>query len=338
MYGRVILNIWLFIVAFTLAFLASVTKIGQDRNDLESYSNHYVCLGDSFSSIGNCDLLLGQPYDFLYQLIAFLLKNIILLDFSMFIFVVSFFIFYTVVIVVTSRSKGALLTVLFLLVDFRFWEYGFNTLRYGLALSFLLIAYHNKLCANSFSTRLTILTAGISSVFHASGLISFALFVRWRAWFIVSTLFISILVVYFFDAIFAMSIHIIPIELSQKLNFYLGRQESGYAAPIHYTVILLYATYLRIFRRIVDSSFTLSFSILLALVVFSIALIPLGLSYRAFSFMTPFIAIIFGWQVFYISRLFGDIPSRLLVYLIASFFLLILALKNYSFILRSIDV
>lgn len=327
------------LLGFVLALMVATTEIGLERNDLDGYFNYYNCLGAEYESIESCNQLIGNPYDVIYQYLAFIFKFISSLDFSYFIFFVSFSIFYTVARVVYCSSKASLFSLLFVLVDFRFWEYGFNTIRYGISLSFLLLAFEYRLKSGAASV-LSSVVFGLLSIFsHVSGVIAVSLFFRFR----LRNFLILILLCFFYYSFFSLFysnvlLSVLPIELKNKLSFYINLDRAVYSIPLHYLAVMIYAVYLYFGRKIVSPAFAVSFNIVQALFVFSVLLYPLGMAYRAFSFMTPFIAIIFGYQVSYIAHLFQVGAGRIIVYSTFIIFLLALVFKNYEFILRGFHV
>jgi hypothetical protein len=331
-------DVLILLIAIFLALLVANSTNSGDRNDLISYANHYNCLSDAYLSVSNCSGMIGNPFDFIYQGLAFIFKYLGGEgSFKYFIFFISFFIFYSISVVVDRYSKVYFLPVMFLLVDFRFWEYGFNTIRHGLSLAIFMHVFNYQLKREEFKVlsvvRAIPLFAHVSSFFYSFTSVKkfsvFFIFLSFSSCFLISF--------YFYESFLNLLSGYMPLRIIDKLNFYLNlNSESGYAIPLHYGVILLFSAVSIVFGPEVDRVYVYSFNISWFIFLASILIYPLGVSYRVLSYMLPFIAILFGYQVNYFIHFFKQREIKLIFLLLFFIILGVILFKNFEFILRGV--
>lgn len=125
-------------------FIANSVNNFKERNDLPMYSNYYQCINDDISSLFECNKVIGNPTSIIYQSSAFFFKIYLGVDkFYWYLFFLAFFLYFSILYTTHKISPIPIVSALFLLTDFRFWEYGSNILRAGLAISiFMWIFYY----------------------------------------------------------------------------------------------------------------------------------------------------------------------------------------------------
>lgn len=275
-------------VAFTAAGRGDA-EFGDGRNDTFGYQEHFECLAKG-GSLGECDPLIStNATEYLYPgAVAAIAKVAGPQNFYAFKFVFALSVSFMIFLSCALLSKVPSLTLLLLVLDFRFWEYVANSLRNGLAIAlFVSIFAYYKLRARPIPL-LAKLAAGAAH----SGALILALAPRRKLGGGTLVLLFAVC-----GVILAGSSLLVPLLsgvawLGDKFAFYLmlvKDNSAGFALPLHYVAIFIVMA--RFYMKSDDQAFIEMFNVLLVLLVFSVALNLLNLSYRSISLMLPFLAI-----------------------------------------------
>ena len=319
----------LFISIFLAGFVVNALPEEKERNDIVAYASHYDCLLQvgSGDSIYVCGDRIGNPPDFLYEnFVAFFSGFLSVENFSIPLFFISFFIYFSVIYVSVSVSKLWFYSLVFLLVDFRFYELGNNILRNGISLSFLMwFVYFNY---KGF-WRLALSNAFLSVASHIT--VSPAYLVAGKFlgfWFVIISMLIIYLILYFLPflltyapEVFQSKYHAYDVEFSHvDLSF----------LPLHYILILIVSVFLVGLKGF----YGFIFGLFLMFSYLSFLMSGSGIGYRFVNFAMPFASILASYIFYYIHRRLGRVALYFfsMVYLLFAFALFC---KNYEFIVRA---
>lgn len=329
---------WFVFIAIYLFFFSALTAYNalevKENNDLLAYSLYYNCLLNS--GYPSCLSEVGSSSEYVFYVITRFLSFYIL-DYNIFIFFYSFFIYFSVFYLVVSFTKNksklaVFVSISFLLTDFRFYDLGNNVLRHGLAVVLMLLfvsLFMSKIRWGRYFYLFFPMLSHVSSIGHLVILIKSRLLDGVLFW-------LSIMLAgYFF------SISIIELALEYFLNFdfvfdklLYYKQNSSYGndwLPFHYIVIVLFSLYFTLKNDI----YMAVRRILLAYVFLSIVFIPLDMSYRFVSFITPLVAILIAFQVdLVVSKFKNALEVKSLVFVFFMFYLFFIVFKNYTFIVK----
>lgn len=333
----------LLIVTLSSFFVSNAADTYKERNDLPMYKNNYSCLTCDINSISECNKLMGNPQGVVYQYSAYFAKIFFNMNFNWYLFFFSFFVYFTILYIISKISPLHYVSIFFLLTDFRFWEYGYNILRAGLAETIFLIVFFILYKKKNILKKTKFFITGLPFLAHSSALVFLLIRQKkYNIFFLLFILSISIALYQFFDDIIKNILpQILPIKMNNKINFYYKYQENystnlaSFSIPIHYFMILTFAFFLIYIKKYSYKFFVYSFNIVLILFVFSYIFSLLGIGYRFIGFMPPFIAILFTYEI---QILFKKIKSNILkmIVLILSFsFILVIFFKNYELIIKA---
>lgn len=314
------------LISFYVAvFSANRSDQTKDFNDTSLYAMHYDCLA-SGQGIESCDSIISASKpEFVYQYFAYLCSNFI--DFYFFKIVFAFSVSFGVVWSVLILSPSIILPVIMLLADFRFWEYVANVLRHGLAASVFLVGFtvyirYRKTLA--FYFRYLAMGTHLGSVF-----LFFAPIRRMSRYVLISAIIFAVILV-------NTSQHWLPFIMDtgfsgNKLAYYVFANIAyDFSLPLHYSLIGIIGFFL--YRKIADSGYIASYNILIVLFSGSLLLALIGLSYRAISFMLPFVVICASHQIRYLSLKFKS-NSNCAYFLLSFIYLILFVLafiRNYD--------
>lgn len=272
---------------FAAVLCAERSDYFKERNDTAAYFSHFRCVTTN-DSLSDCNYLLStNGTEFLYQGFVYILRSFFFLDdFYYFKLIFALAIFSTIIYSVTSVSSRKYLSIFILLMDFRFWEYGANSLRNGLAVSlgviFFLFFARSK---TPYWPRLTAILAHSSAT-----LLAIIPRKKMNATLIltISALFITAFFVLKNDPTFLL------LSGSDKLQYYLTQAESSETStrpPLAYALVLTYSllTYSKKTNSIIEISAKNALFIIFG---FSLLFSIIDMAYRVYSFATPFIAIL----------------------------------------------
>lgn len=275
---------------------------GKNRNDTAAYAAHHHCIA-SQKTIDQCRSEIGGlKYEFLYeQTIGFLAQK---LDFNNFYHIkiaTALTIYTTILLAVGLQSRNPTLSILILLLDFRFWEYGTNVLRHGFAAAFIAAS---TLLLNQERPRWSLLSRALATASHLSAAI--ILFIPTKRYKPLTLTLLTALVA----LVVAKSEYWIPLALESdlleyKINHYL-RNTDGYnfSLPFHYALFITIGLYL--YFKTNSKSFIATFNYIVPLFLASIVLGYLDASYRMASFMLPIIAINIPDQISLLTKKFKE--------------------------------
>lgn len=313
---------------FSLLFLAilfSVLIAGRDdsvkeRNDTSVYKEHYECV---VSRNDQCDKII-RGLDLLFYPIAKVISVISFGSFYSYKLIFSVVILFPILIFVAYYSINPFISLLFLFVDYRYYEYSANVLRHGLSLSifcFFAVVHKGSSGKNIWGSALATLT-------HLSGLIFFLLK---RDRFSIKYIFIYIAA--FIFCLFISNVPLVGLSgyLPDKIQFYLlSEKEIHFSFPTHYFVICFLLVIL--YPRINKSQVYIANSIFI-IALGALYLDLIGMGYRYHSYILPFMAIIIPYIIRLLSDFFPDngLILKVSMYFIFYLILVILFFKYVPF-------
>jgi hypothetical protein len=334
-YNDVMRNlIFLFISVFISFFVSINSSNYKERNDLIAYSNYYNCLNCCSNS--NCSSLIGNPVDILFSYTAMFSKYLLSInDFYIFIFLYSFCIIYFILYFVSKISPFYIVSITFLLTDFRFYEYASNILRVGLSIVLLLSVFNYIVKKRNFSFLYKILP----SLAHVTALIPlvtprfkiniYFLFISFIIFFVLS---------FYFDIIYESLRGFLPSMIVDKTYFYYNlakTSELGYSIPLHYLFIIFLSIVMR--NKINTSVYIYSFNIVWVLFLLSLILHSFKMEYRMFAIMPVFLSILLAYQIKYLLEIKKNIFYRVSIVILLFLFFLLLFYKNFNEILGGLS-
>lgn len=327
-----IIVMYLFLNSMLIAYNSMEVK---ESNDLLTYSKYYDCLLDS--GLFSCSFEIGSKIEYFFYFFTKLF-SFILIDYNFFILFYSFFIFLSVFLLVLKISEIKSFTIFFisisfLLTDFRFYDLGNNVLRHGLAvvmmLFFIYLFINKKKIISVYLVSFLPVLSHISSVGH------FVLFINYK--FLDGRLFWIILgfSFYFFSNIFLESL----LNFSKNIDFIFDKlmfysQNSSFSnnwMPLHYLVVVIFTNLF----TIQNPSYMAVRKVFLSYVLLSIMFIPLDMSYRFVSFMTPLVAILIAFQVdFFIKKFMHKCCLKQFILLLSIIYVFFIVNKNFDFLVK----
>lgn len=315
-------------------FVANSNYHNRIGSDLIAYDIFYDCL--SSNEIDACRNIISSNYEFSFYF-CFKLLSLAGFDFSSVLFIVSFFIYSSLSILVVRFSKDEYqlywFALIFLFTDFRYYDYGFNIIRHGVA-SVAMLAVAAFFLVTRKKVKYILLFLPMS--FHITAVAQLSLLAKPRFcysrffWF---SLFFILSILIFSPAFSWIVATVYNINyLGDKLAYYLNSDRNLDWIPLQYFVILCFAFLLNI-----KEYYYLSFrQVFFALMSLSIIFYPFGMSYRFVAFAMPFSAILLTYQFGYIYSSLSN-KSKYLLGAGAVFFMLIFCFLNvfkyYDFIL-----
>jgi len=291
-----------------LAFAAAIVVANRgdhfkERNDTYIYKEHYRCMLSSGKSCN--DIVRGM--DVLFYTIAKVIALLSFNDFFIYKLILALLILFPILLFVVTYSVNPLISILFLLVDYRFYEYSANVLRHGLALAFFClfaVFYKHHMNKIKIASIFAILT-------HISAII-FLFFTSRRIKIKMGTFLSFLFVLWFFLS--KSFINIFSQYLPSKIQFYLlATKIVHFDIPVHYLIVV--ALIILLYKRIEQAQLFIANSILILLLA-SLYLDLIGMGYRYVSFALPFVSVIIPHLIVIISRYFvlDKIVLRLIAY------------------------
>lgn len=327
---------FIFSLSLFFAFLvANSYEQPKINSDLKTYSLHYECLQDDFSSLAKCSEVIGSPIDVLYEYVAFFFKVLFGgSGFVFFILIFSFLVYFLIISITIELSNNYFLIALFfLLSDFRFYELGNNVLRNGLAVVLVLIIFR---LYSYRSLNLGWVYRVIPSFAHITSLpFLFVIKLKLSLYLYAVFLAIAFLVGFKFSELLGFVYPILSVSLQGKISAYQilsqGEFQNWFNFPFHYLLIIILSSLF--VKRVRNEIFLLAFNISYVFFVFSLIFNQFGIGYRFLNFIVPFLAIMLAYIFSYLRHI-----ENSLIYFFAVFFyfvfLMIVFFKNYDFIIR----
>jgi len=305
MLNKITNNLFLLILVLAISSVVSFRSYDgtNERNDTSVYFQAFKCQATTQEYI-SCDKKLGNTGDFIYSVTSYLFAIILNGNFDIFLLIISMFINYYILKFVFVYSPMPLVSLLFLLSHYRFWDFSANALRAGIALTILLYIFSNPKIVDRYLKynilyRLLPIAAHFSLI--PTLLINQSNIKRIYLLLIVATvLFIS---QYFFEimALFE-SFGILP----SKLEYYIHIAKKALVAEkVSYISLLIFIMGIVMKNAIYGKRLLIWNSFILFFIV-SLIMSPLGLGYRYFSFSLPFISILLSIYVTYILGFFHE--------------------------------
>lgn len=319
------------VLAFFTALSADKAKVS---NDILAYSLHYECLDSSLSSIIGCQPVIGSPPDFLYQALAYSSKLVFGENgFEWFILFFSFLVYFIILHISAKYSPYYLITVIFMLTDFRFYELGNNVLRNGLALVVFMLVFYFYM---RFSLKRNFVLNSLPVFAHITAL-AFAPITSQRlflALYLVG-LVVAIFLAFYFPLILNFIYDYFPLAVQHKINAYqMITNEKGnvsFSLPLHYFLVFIAGFYFLLKSR--SHLFFLCFNIIYFLFLWSIVFDQFGVGYRLHNYSVPFIALLVAYYLFEIKKMLGFVFFAVSYFIVMVFFLMQFA-RNFDFIFR----
>ena len=268
----------------------------KDSNDTFAYKEHFDCFSAGHES-NDCNSIISTnsmeiTYHALVQF-ASQLMNFEVYKFS-FAFIVALLIFRSVYLL-TSCS---LLSLLYLMLDFRFWEYATNTLRAGLALSLIMVGFTFYFKVTGRSLRNIIYLGPFS---HLTVTIFLMIPKRKINFLWLFILFLTSVVLFKFESSWTPKL-IEYVSGDSKIYYYALSGKPEYQVPMHYIAITVGS--LLFYKRASSSVFIVTANTLYVLVIASFIFGVIGMSHRIAAFMLPFVVISMVMQVSYLSNIY----------------------------------
>lgn len=299
--GRLTAYFFAISISLLLSFFVSQSNFHhRDDSDLPAYEEFYYCL--AVNSIDVCSAIISSSYEYIFYCF-FYIFSLVGFDFSTFIFFISFVIYSSLLVMVVRMSSGAyglyIVSLLFLLADFRFYDYGFNIIRHGFASVLMVFA---TMIFLSYSTKIKYVFLSIPIFAHLSAVAQLSLAIQSK--FLHSrALWLLFFLVLFVLAQFLVSIisFIFNIDyIGDKISYYVSGERDQAWLPFQYLAVLL----LSLLLDIDDSTYLVVRKVFFALIAMSIFFITTGMSYRFVAFSMPFAAVLLTYHFSYIIGLF----------------------------------
>ena len=327
-----LLNLLIIIISIWLAFMISVhSDKKRDRNDLYMYQKYYECINHS----SDCKDIIGNPSDVLFSWIVSISK-IFIEKYYIFLFLYAFFINYLILWNIYKLSPFPLISVLFLLTDFRFYEYSSNILRVGLAELLLLIIFKWQII--HFNNNKYLVYKIIPLLAHISTFPALmAPMKRIKISFMLSSLIIIFILIFYFSHIFSFIKFFLPESILGKYFYYYNLtliHSSSYSLPLHYISIIFLSIFL--LNKIKSTIYIYAFNIVWFLFIFSFILHLLNLEYRMFDLMPPFLSILLAYHIKYFFTKIKSFYLKVDIIIIIVLLFVLIGFKNIAQILNGI--
>jgi hypothetical protein len=324
-------------------FIANAAEDYKPRNDLPMYSDFYSCIRPNFTSIVDCNSVIGNPFSIVFQSSSFFFKFFLGIDeFYWYLFFLSFFVYFSVLYTTSRVSPLAVISLLFLLTDFRFWEYGYNVLRAGLAIAIFMWVFYYISRKKYSRIRMKIITI-LPATAHTSAIIFLLPKIKkYGILFIFMSFLFAVFFYYNFDYFFKnIAPNVLPEKVFNKINFYYRYKQMNVIndkveLPVHYFIIILFGFVLYLRNSIQSKVYIYSFNIVWLLFIFSIILSFLGMGYRLIGFMPPFISIIFSFEIkLFMIKMKKYKAIQGIVFVSIIFLFSLILYKNYNLIIKA---
>jgi len=328
-YARIEMNLLLLIVSIFFAFLISNNSTeNKERNDLLAYQAYYKCVQKNLVS---CDYLIGNPSDLAFQ--STVKFSVSILNIStpyIFIFIYAFIIIFMILYSLKSISPLPIVSILFVLTDFRFYEYSSNVLRVGIAVVLMLIAFKPALSKNRYFSLIPSLghITTVPMFFTPKQKLSYL--------FLLSSLILILVLNTYFIEIYDFIRTFIHSKIVDKLVYYkeLGsRNDDIYTMPLHYFIIYIFGFILK--NKINNVTYIYAFNISWIFFLASLLAYNIHMQYRFFFLILPFISIVFAFQVEYMLKRIETIELKLIFILLLISFYSIVFFKNMLLIMHA---
>lgn len=274
-------------------------------NDTIVYKEHFDCLSSGRES-NECNIILStNQLEVTYHALVQFASQI--MNFEIYKFLFAFTVAFLICHSVCSLTSGSFFGLLYLILDFRFWEYTTNTLRVGMALALVMMAF---LLYFKPGKRYVSNVIYLGPLSHLTTVIFLAIPKKKINFLYLMMLFLISIVTFKFESLWVSTL-IDNIAVDSKLYFYTLSGKPEYQVPLHYNVVVLGS--LLFYKRATSSIFVVTANTLYVLIMASFIFGVIGMSYRIASFMLPFVIISMVLQVNYISNKFKYGRSFMLI-------------------------
>jgi hypothetical protein len=290
-------HVWRYRVFFYLAsicVLVSLSSVRSDdyapRNDTYAYFGFYECVAKHNDTvrckpeISSSKLEIG--FDFLVsQVVSIVGEN----GFFYFKLLTSLCIYSLLLSVVFILTRGSLVALVILLLDYRFWAYGSNILRHGLAISIgllsLLFFYMSR-------KKFSYIFAVLALLFHNSSLVMLFKYekkIDWRI--LLFFLLVSISSVFLVNEILVMYREQLKLFYPKVIGYYDNTIKGSFALPLQYLFIIFISYYIYI-KSAICKKYIIVFNSTFFIVCFSLMFSSIGMSERIIAILPPYIALL----------------------------------------------
>lgn len=307
-----------------------------ERNDTYNYYAHYECGIEATSpieckkEIGSSKLELG--YDYFPYLIGKLFGTG---SFWYYKLIVALFINISILLMVYLISGEAVLPIVLLLLDYRFYAYSSNILRHGLALSISLLAIYTYLNKHKIKSAALSLLAFLFHNSSASMLVKSSYKFNVKLFVVI---FILTLIVTGSLADIVLQNKELFLSINDKIVRYIENNEGQKIRyPLHYMFVFIAGLF--VYKNTSNPVYVTIYNTLFSLLIFSMLISVMGLVDRITAFMPPFIYIL----MYFIYRHMLVFFRQKNAYIIAFNFLVLFAMiglfaVNYSMILIHLNL
>jgi len=307
-----------------------------ERNDTYNYYAHYDCGIEAASPI-DCKKEIGSSklefgYDYFPYLIGKLFGTG---SFWYYKLIVALFINIVILLMVYLISGKAILPVVLLLLDYRFYAYSSNIVRHGLALTISLLAIYAYLNKNKIKSTFISLLAFLFHISSASMLVKSSNKFNVKLMIVV---FISVLLFTSALADIILNNKEFFLSINDKIIRYIEANEGQKIRyPIHYMFVFIAGLY--VYKNTKNPVYITIYNTLFSLILFSLLASIMGLLDRITAYMPPFIYIL----MYFIYRHMLGFFKQKNTYIIAFNFVVILAMiglfvSNYYMVLIHLNM
>lgn len=325
---RIILG-FLIILIFSLVvggLSANRSNHLKDRNDTIVYKEHFDCLSSGRES-EECETILSTNLlEITYHTLAQLASKI--MNFEIYKFLFAFIVAFLIFCSVYLLASGSLIGLIYLMLDFRFWEFTTNTLRVGLAISLIMISY--VLYFESAKTYLKIIKY-LGPLSHIAAAVFLAIPKKKINFLNLILFFLIALSLFKLESLWLPAL-IETIAVDSKLYYYTISGKPEYQVPLHYILVALGS--LIFYKGSKSTAYIATANTLYVLLMASFIFGVIGMSYRIAAFMLPFVIVSMVMQVRYFSNIFKYGKVYIFVFCHILFLgIFLYALKNNSSLL-----
>jgi hypothetical protein len=315
MVGRYLLenkvdHIRLYRVIFYLASICALVSLSSvrsndyaPRNDTYAYLGFYKCVAKHNDTtrckpeISSSSLEVG--FDFLVSKIVLVAGEN---GFFYFKLMISFVIYSLLLGVVFFLTKGSLVALAILLLDYRFWAYGSNILRHGLAVSIGLLSivffYRTR-------KKTSYIFGVLALLFHNSSLVMFFKYEKKIGWKIfVALLMVSVFSIFLVNELLITYREQLKLFYPKVIGYHDNNLKSVFALPLQYLFIIFFSYYVYM-KSTICTKYIIVFNSTFFIVCFSLLFSAIGMSERIIAIMPPYIALLAYFSIKKFSLLNG---------------------------------
>ena len=312
-----------FSLYISLSFAAIATSRSieyNERNDTKSYHAQFIC---EYSSGDKCYQYASEKFAWIFNgyLKTFSILSVFEFDgnfvFKLLLFSVALIVFLSITLFNFKFINNYWLLLPCFFLDPRLWELSANTLKQGLSFIFILLSF---LFLTYQKSNISYFFKASAFFSHASGFVSFFIIKRKFGiqWFIASLIFVFYLKYIDFMSVLANFIGY------GKLSFYLRVSEGdgSFISSFSILYLLVFIMALPIYlKRRKDIVFFASFNFIFACMMLGILASSVGIGYRFYLYLSPFIILLIDRVLDEVKLIFGMGSKFLLAFIFLSLYL-----------------